>query len=506
MIVDLNGVASDPFAGKNIDVCICGAGVAGITLALHLPQKLNILLLEGGGFEMSAESQSVYQGESVGQEYSDLTATRLRYFGGTSNHWAGWCRPLDSYDFEPKSYVQYSGWPIRRSDLDPYLDRAEAIVDLSGDKSWDEPAGYFEKTIDTAADFRSFNFKLSPPTRFGQKYRDEIERRSNIFCYLNANVTELRLTENLSRLNRLSVCNYSGGSFEVRAQTFVLAAGGIENPRILLNSNRQLPAGLGNQNGLVGRFFTEHPTVQVGRFILEDRAREHVEKNWVGDSPAQRFKERLRGLICGSEWTHEIAGKVRGKKVFCGKQAYQRFISPSVGFMERERILNFGLRFLSYWPQPGRLNDGTLQIASEQAPNPLSRISLGQEVDKFGLRRVKLNWQLSTIDLHTIQRAVFRFGEVLADLNLGRLRVQDWLNSDSPIYTGAHGDHHMCTTRMGGSPGEGVVDSDQKLFGTDNLYIAGSSVFSTGGHANPTFSIVQMTLRLADHIGALLTR
>jgi hypothetical protein len=281
-----------------------------------------------------------------------------------------------------------------------------------------------------------------------------------------------------------------------------LAVGGIENPRILLNSNHQLPAGLGNQNGLVGRFFTEHPHVKVGDFILEDHLREYFEENWYVDS----FHERLRSLICGSQWAVEGVSKIRGDRMSCVGQlrALQQFFSPSLEFMERERILNFGLRLnLLNMAGPERAPDGTLFIASEQAPNPLSRITLASDLDKFGMRRVKLDWQLSRIDLHTMQRAVFQFGQTFADLGLGRVRVKDWLRSDPPQFAGSGGHHHMCTTRMAESSDRGVVDQHQRVFGTDNLYIAGSSVFSTAGHANPTFTIVQMTLRLADHIGSL---
>ncbi|MDH3676171.1 MAG: GMC family oxidoreductase [Anaerolineae bacterium] len=497
MIIDLNEVLSDPFAEKEIDVCICGAGVAGITLALNLSRKLNVLLLEGGGFEFSADSQSVYQGESVGQQYTPLSATRLRYLGGASNHWGGWCRPLDSYDFEPKDTVQDSGWPIRRADLDPYLEKTESILDLSDNDDWHQPGDTIGKKIDATRAFQTFNFKWSnPPTRFGQKYRKEIERRSNVFCYLNANVTELHLTENLSRLQRINVRNYSGKIFQVPAQIFILAAGGIENPRILLNSNHQVPAGLGNRNGLVGQYFADHLHATAGEFILEDPMREYLEENWFEGS----FKARLEGLICGSRWAGEWVRKIPRKKKSCVSQAHRMFFSPSLEFIERDRILNFGLRFLPYEPGTERATDGVLTIESEQALNPLSRITLAPEVDQFGMRRVKLDWQLSAIDLHTIQRAVFRFGQTFADLDLGRVRVADWLRSDPPKFTGEGGNHHMCTTRMAETPDKGVVDQHQRVFGTDNLYVAGSGVFSSTGHANPTFTIVQMTLRLADHI------
>jgi len=498
MIIDLDDVQSDPFAENRYDVCICGAGVAGITLALNLSQKLSVLLLEGGGFDSSVESQSIYQGKIAGHEYSDLTAGRLRFFGGTSNHWAGECRPLDSYDFERKSYSPYSRWPIRRLDLDPYLEAAETIVDLPEDEDWDSPGGYFEDMLGGTPDFQGIKYKLSPPTRFGQKYRREIERRSNITCYLNANVTRFWLAENQSRLKHVEVRDYSGKRFQARARIFVLATGGIENPRILLNSDQQASTGLGNQNGLVGRFFTDHLYTKVADFIFEDQTKEYVEEFPFGDS----FRGRLKSQICGSEWALDSFNSIRGKDTDCLSQI-RHFFSPSPEFMVRDRILNFSLRLHARTPGHGQATDGKLFTASEQAPNPSSRITLAADVDRFGMRRSKLDWQLSKIDMHTMQMAVLRFGEAFADLNLGRLRLSDWLTSNPTEYAGGHGNHHMCSTRMSKTTDDGVVDSTQRLFGTDNMYIAGSSVFSTGGQANPTLTIVQMTLRLADHIDSL---
>ena len=242
--------------------------------------------MKEGGDEYSYDSQVVYKGKSVGQEYYDLSDARLRFFGGTSNHWGGWCLPLDSHDFTSKPYVEYSGWPIERRDIEPYLKEAESILDITegsgeGQSASQEDLG---NVIGTSDDFLRFQFKWSPPTIFGQKYRDEIERRPHIACYLNANVVDITLFENLSRVEQVEVRHFVGTAFKVRAQTFVLATGGIENPRILLNCNRQIMAGLGNENGLVGRFFTEHLNKNVGRFILEDLTKRNYEKYLVADS------------------------------------------------------------------------------------------------------------------------------------------------------------------------------------------------------------------------------
>jgi len=426
---------------------------------------------------------------------------------------------LDSCDFKPKPYVKFSGWPIERSDLDPFLEEAKSILDIptTGGARQNTSLDYLTKTIANSQDFRNTEFWFSAPTtRFGQKYREELKHMPTLACYLNANLVDITLMENLSRVEQVEVRTYAGRVFKVSAQAFVLAAGGIENPRILLNCNAQIKDGIGNGTGLVGRFFNEHPHQGVGEFILEDLVKERLVKyrvnrraDWRFLAPTERFmeqegilnfgirlqlnssagldttsgfKEKLRKVICESELLQDSAVIVQGKKIRCPL-------------------------------------DVTVHIASEQALNPSSRIALSSELDMFGKRRVVLDWRLSEIDRHTMQRALIRFGETFAALGIGRVRLADWLlveNADLPgpdaegnvrwtgYGMGIGGNHHMCTTRMGKSPRDGVVDSNQRVFGIDNLYLAGSSVFSTGGHANPTFTIVQMVLRLASHLNEIL--
>jgi len=493
MIVDLDKLDEDPFIGKTYDVCICGAGVAGITLARKLSGRLRVLLLEAGGVKYTRESQDVYKGTSIGRSYFDLSTTRLRYFGGTSNHWTGVCRPLDEHDFR--------SWPIDRRDLTPYLDEARSILDIDSD-AVGLSAGPLD-AISNAENLRRVeSWQSGPaPTNFGTKYRAEIEIRQNVECFLNANLVNLQLSEDLSTVHSGEVRNYAGRTFVVEAGNFVLAAGGIENPRILLNCNRQIPTGIGNQFDLVGRFFSEHPHHNAGHFLLEDVAKETIAKSWSKKGAARRdfsptkefmdkegilniqlevqpydpneqrsFKDAIKGIICRSDLAVDMVKQIRGKEPNCSS-AY----------------------------------DGQLLVISEQANNPLSRVTLGADLDMFGLKRVLLDWNLSKIDKRTIKHATIALGRAFADFELGRIQLAQWLLDDNGVpglgvaegYVAGH--HHMCTTRMSSSAEEGVVDKNQRVFGTSNLYIAGSSVFSSGGQANPTFTIVQMTLRLADY-------
>ena len=496
MIIDLHEVDRFPLEGR-VDVCILGGGVAGITLANALADRFRVLVLEGGSRQPSADSQALYRGRSVGRDYFSLEGTRLRCLGGSSNHWTGWCRPLDASDFEPRPGLAVSGWPISRADLDPYLEQACDILDISAAHRQGPPLGPVNDCVSASSDLKPIDFWWSSPTRFGQKYEHMLETHPNVTCLLHANLTNIQLAENGNSISSFEISDYRGRNFQVSADRFVLAAGGIENPRLLLMSNRQEPAGVGNRNGLVGRYFSEHPHNLVGQIALKSEVWQGIVADWTN------FRQSMR------------------------------FSSPSQSLMDAERILNFGLRFqpsrtrarggkrafakelvcrapfgesVAEWVTGSALScfDATLRIASEQALNYDSRVSLGNDEDALGLPQTVLDWQLSPIDRKTMRTAALRWGAAAAIADIGRLKVEDWLMTDDVEIPGigkdeTAGNHHMCTTRMASSPTEGVVDADQKVFGIDNLFIAGSSVFSTSGHANPTFTIVQMTLRLADH-------
>lgn len=506
MLYDLNEVQIDPFKGKSFDVCIIGGGVVGITLAMYLNKNLNIVLLEAGGLNYSEESQEVYKGNQVGFNTSySLKFRGGRWLGGSSNMWGGRCFPFSSIDFKKRDYVKYSGWPIEKKDLDFYDEETRLILDLPSlpqqgfYKGWTD---VLEKSDDY---FRGTKFSYSvPPTNFKTKYEDELKSRSNIHCYINANLTDMTLAENLSSVQNIEVTNYQKRVFNTSAKVFILATGGIENPRLLLNFNKQAKNGIGNENDLVGRFFSEHINSHVGTFIMEDSAKNAFfnadspkDKKFVWSTIApteklqrekqigrfeisvrprlklfsplsKKFKEKIKDIVCLTDWTKNLAVKINGREFTC--EHY----------------------------------DGFLMITQGQEPNPLSRVTLGNDTDKFGLKRVVLDWKFSENDALTCKKGIMSFSKRFAESNLGRVNIADWLLKkdikyvDNRYTTGGH--HLMGTTRMGSSPKDGVVDSNLKVFGIDNLYIGGTSVFPTYGAVNPTFNMVQMTLRLADHL------
>jgi choline dehydrogenase-like flavoprotein len=477
------------------DVCICGTGPAGLALALRLSDRLSVALLEAGGLDYSDESQELYRGTISGLNYYALDECRVRHFGGSSAHWSGWCSRMETRDFQPASHIpnlSRSGWPIAASDLDPYVrDAADFLgVDFDLPENRVEWAGRIDA-------FRDAGYAFSdPPIRLGEHYRTAVERSSTIRCFYHANLVDISLFDDLTRVRDVQVRDYAGGSHRVRARAFVLAAGGIENPRILLCANRQIPSGIGNARGLVGRHFAEHPKATAGRFLLEDEAKfskafagfsvvtvESAELVRLGtpsfkvivfgqDNPRRGFKSRLHEVVCRSAAMTEAVGWARGSDLSC------------------------------------RL-DGAVGVSLEQYPNASSCVRLGDRLDRFGNPCVDLHWAITEAEREATRTAHLMFARSFAEARLGRVRLDDWLLEDQFRYPDLSrgevgGCHHMGTTRMADDPTTGVVDRDCKVFDVANLYVAGSSVFSTTGHGNPTFTIVQLAQRLADHLNATL--
>lgn len=260
-------------------VCIIGGGVAGITLALELEkQGIDSCILESGGFKPDNETRDLYRGTGVGLPYQFSDGCRGRFLGGSSNCWGGWCRPLDPWDFEKRDWIAHSGWPFGLDELAPYYERTHALLKL-GPHSF-EPA-FWEAAIGKSdvrrvplmsGKVRDTISQFSPPVRFGRLYKNDLARSQRIRTFLYANVLNIETAGSTRTVSRIHVVTLSGRTMYVSAKLFVLATGGIENARLLLASNKDQPAGLGNGNDLVGRFFMDHPRLQSGSI--------HFTKDW----------------------------------------------------------------------------------------------------------------------------------------------------------------------------------------------------------------------------------
>lgn len=519
MIIDFRDLES----GTNLecDLCIVGAGAAGITMAHSLAGAgIQVLLLESGGFDYDSKIQELYDGERLGFETADPLTCRLHHFGGSTSHWAGYCAPLKEIDFEVRSWVPNSGWPIKKVDLDPYYEKAQKICEI-GPYKYDA-----EAFVDESHSFPSFHpdkavlrfWQFSPPTQFGYVYREALKKAKNIKVLLYANVTELETDATASRVKMVQIKTLEGTTGTVSAKYIVLASGGMENARLLLISNKIESNGLGNSADLVGRYFMQHPErAGVGHILTKNPDSlaylfKRYDKNGVDvmaevalSEHAQRQQQLLNtGFTLeegeqGGTGYHTMRGIWQDLKSGVWPDAFGERLWSVISDLDSlaEGVYKRALDR----PYQGK-HIPALYVRAEQLPNPDSRISLSHERDQFGLPKISVNWQLSRYDKYSIRMATQKMAEEFGRLNIGRVRLASWLLQDDndwpqPLWSGCH---HMGTTRMSDDPKKGVVDKNCRMHSLENLYIAGSSVFPTAGYVTPTLTIVALALRLADHI------
>ncbi len=496
MIRRLRDLRPGELEGREWPLVIAGAGMAGITLAASLPEDLPVLLLEGGGEHYDPRSQDVYAGRIDGHPYFPLVQTRLRFLGGSSNHWAGWCRPLDAEDFDAPPSGELPGWPFGIQELEPWAEKASEILELPALAETPPAARAWEELFAGLPSFGNAPFRFSPPTRFAARFADLLRDRSALQVLLGANLVGLDFER--SRVSHLRVRAFGQAPRKLKARALVLAMGGIENPRFLLNQS--LPAGgaPGDQGGLLGACFSEHPHFVLGAFVLEDHALRALRQarqaldplachRYLAPLPGEArqagaiglrfeawdpansdtFRGRLKRLLCARDWSRDLVENLRGEALHCG--------------------------------------DGVLKGAAEQPQRPQSRVRLGSEVDELGLRRPTLDWKLQREDKDLLRRQALRMGQELALCGIARLRLPEWLLEEDdhfPLFPQEElaGHHHMGTTRISQDPMVGVCDPQGRVHGLDNLFVAGSSLFPRCGYANPSFTIVQLALRQAQFL------
>lgn len=511
-----------------------GAGAAGITMTRALVDKgLTVVLLESGGRDYEAETADLNRGDNVGREYYPLDHARLRFFGGTTAIWGGRCAEFDPIDFEPRAWVPNSGWPFGHDELAPWYDRARQVFGLPPQRpTADElrrrgaPLPEFSEA-ELALPIWSFDSTFD---RFSLERCADLVAAPNCTIALHATVREIVADDNARTVARLDVRRPDGGQVSVTAREYLLAAGGIENPRILLASNSVVPAGLGNAHDQVGRYFMEHPHARGGRIVAADAKRLFAAfakrrtdgvtlAPLIAPSPALQMREGLlntsltiapRRPATGSEallMRAYLQQKEKREPTRFGRSLW-RLAKQGVGWLQR-RVDPTRPWLLE---KLGRL-EVALLVRGEQAPNPDSRVTLGNETDAVGMPRARLDWRTTPLDVASVKGLVAALARETERLGLGTVEPAEWLSDPSGEWVtdnlvSAHpigGYHHMGTTRMADEPAKGVTDGWGRVHGIDNLHLAGSSLFPTSGWANPTLTIVALALRTADRIAAKAT-
>lgn len=500
------------------DICVIGAGAAGIAIACELMNSnRSVIVLESGGLQFEADVQDMYVGTNV-HRYFSLKTSRFRLFGGTTYVWGGWCAPLDDIDFRRRDWVPHSGWPLTKDDLLPYYHRAQAYFQLKGYRydvsEWPTVAANALELDPAKLSHRMW--QLSPPTRFGEVYADTLKQSANVTVLLHATAVELLTDDTASTVKGVRIADLGGREGTVRATAYVVACGGIDTTRLLLASNRVERAGVGNRHDLLGRYFMEHPHPDAGGVLLSGdlasfRAYHETEvgdeRIVVGIGPSADCQERLGILNCS------VA--VRSPLHHEPSEAWESLTKLSRSFEDGRWPESVGTHILNvlldlddvfreaYMSRSDREIRGFYMTArTEVAPHPDNRITLDQERDALGMNRVRLDWRVRSLDRESVATTMRLLAEEFGRLGVGRVRVNDLLFEDDGRWSEnlSWFGHHMGTTRMSTDPRSGVVDADCRVHGINNLFIASSSVFPTAGFANPTLTILALALRLADHL------
>lgn len=522
MLVDLSAGAPKRLEA---DVAVIGAGAAGITAARHLLSRgLKVLLLESGGLDHEAGASDLNAGESIGESYYELESARLRFFGGTTAIWGGRCAHLDPIDFEKRPWVPHSGWPITAEDLAPWYERARPLVGLPAKRAALDGVGGAAARLnggEIAINHWEFDHEFD---RFGATRNRDLFDHPRLTVALHATVREIVALPSGTAISHLDVRAPSGEAVTVVAHDYMLAAGGIENARLLLASQSVMPAGLGNQNDLVGRFFMEHPHARGGtlngapawellRFFANRSVGDVVAAPLL---TATESFQRESGLL-NSALTIAARPPLGGKHPLM-KRAYlhaKHKVEPTTfarSLWKAQRLAGRTVKhvvgpLLPWLGYRSRRSELTVVLRAEQAPNPASRVTLADQRDALGMPRVRLDWRLGELDVRTASELVKATSRAFKKAGFGQIALADWLQDGrgwqfDPLVS-AHpigGFHHMGTTRMADDPKQGVTDAFGRVHGLDNLFVAGTSLFPTGGWANPTLPMLALALRTSDHI------
>jgi choline dehydrogenase-like flavoprotein len=503
------------------DLCIIGAGPAGITIARELDNRgVRVCLLEAGGRDIERRFQRQSRGESDGYPIGRLHGTRVRAFGGTLRHPSigdtGWAaRPLDPIDFEPREGLPGFGWPFDREHLDPYYTRAESICGIRpfdvATTSWSEQIPADGRSIESRQlEPTVFQF---PTTAFGDAW-DALSASSNVRLLLQTRAAEISLDFSGKRVESIVAVRDGGTTVVIRPRLVVLATGGIENARLLLAANEQ--RGVGNEHDLVGRYFAERLSFHAGHVVLSDNKLikeldyfHQLDGAEIGGAlrvaeTLQRERHLLNAVFYLVPRPAAVISNAVRSLTTLRKALERRPLISDVGWHMRNALtVAPDLADLAMSRATSRPAVLTLRAQGEQAPNRESRVTLGSKRDDLGIPVARVTWRMTPDDHRSIEASARVVDAALRSRGFGHVEWTARLDSTT-LVEGNH--HHLGTTRMHADPRQGVVDPDCRVHSVDNLFVAGCSVFPTYGASNPTLTIVALALRLADRLQEVLNQ
>lgn len=535
------------------DVCIIGAGPAGIALALDLSERgFSVLLLESGFMEEDPTTQRLYEGDVADKKlHSPPDKYRQRRFGGSTAIWGGRCMPFDPLDFEARSYVQHSGWPISYDDLLPYYPRANDLAE-AGRFSYRAEDALGADTLPLIRGFESERVltngleRFSCPTHFGNRYARQLQLTPYVNVLLGANCTGIRLQPNKMAVRTVDVQTLTGTRFSATCRITVLAVGGLETARLLLASNDVAPEGIGNSHDVVGRYYMCHIAGNVGRLTIKgptENVRHGYElspegiycRRRLAVAPAEQQRLGLSNAVARLHFPR-ITDPVHRSGVLSGLFLARRLISYEYGKRLNDgnssttsadyarHVLNVATdpvdttAFLMHWLSHrsladrkypsvilrNRTNRFSLEMHGEQIPQSNSRVKLSDKIDTLGMPKLHIDWRYSNSDIESIRGTLNVLSQEFAASGVARFEYDDENLEEDLTRFGAYGGHHIGTARMGNNERFSVVNAECQVHTVNNLFISGSAVFPTSSQANPTLTIIALSLRLGHTLAKKL--
>ena len=496
MIVDI--LELDEFVKLRAQVIVVGSGIAGSEVAMHLMRHgREVILIESGRQKFDPSIQALNDVTFLGKRHRKLDpnagyhqflapelrgSSRIRQFGGTSNIWTGKWKYFPPSDFEGRPWFAKSRWPIQ---FDELLDDYRAVAkdygfgDLEAEALRPEILAFQEKVAAHGLKMGSFYWEQAP-TRTALRFGEEMRQARNLRVVLGATATELRLDETCQRVTTVVCRSLEGRELTVEGNAVVLATGAFEAARLLLASDRQRPHGIGNAHDLVGRFYIDHPKHHTGLLKPGPLTRQYAHE--IQYSPKPRFCVSF-ALDNATQQKYEIF-----EHHLYIKPIYEKFMDRAWRILSRRPVCEDG---------NGRVVAYRVNFVVEQFPHKDSRIKLGTELDALGQRKLEVDWRLTERDQRSMEKTLQLLTQRVQTSGLGTF---DFGNDPPSLETMTDAAHQMGTTRMASSPSEGVVDPDCRVFGTENLYIASSSVFPTGPSYSPTFTILALARRIGQRL------
>lgn len=519
MIVDYNDASTSQT--YECDICIVGSGAAALAMLTRLyDTSYQIVVLEAGGEEITSQNQKIYDTSAPFHPLPGAQEGRFRVFGGSTVKWGGQALPLDPIDFAKRNWVPFSGWPIPYEEVAKYYPLVDNFLGLELESYEAKIYELLRQKKLEGTDELNFRFsKWSPKPNIREEYRGKIATATNIILVKNANLIAINLSESYKEVDNLAITNHSHKKGKVRAKRYVIACGGIENARLLLASNHQNNKGVGNNYDVVGRFLQDHPNSYIGtvinsnaliqqyfnyffirktrclpRFILSEHFQ--TTNKVLNASASILFFPQEDDAY--SQVLDMYRKKVRGNLKLNDIKTLVKLVMQANQLVKPISSIIFHKKVFT--PNPSI----KLNLMMETPPEWTNRVALTEKRDSLGMPIASVEWKLSEQVRHTLIECAKLFARYFPLLNLGDLQLEEWIDSAEWSTRIKDAYHHIGTTRMSISSREGVVDTNCKVFGLENLYLAGSSVFPTSGHSNPTSTLIALAFRLSEHLKTTL--